>query len=279
MTVEPVRVSPDWLALREDADAAARAGELAEEVRRHLPEGETVFVHDLGCGTGSMGRWLAPLLGRTQHWVLYDWDADLLPRARAAMPRSVGDGGAVTSETRRRDVSRLQVDDLAGASVITASALLDLMTADELTRCVQTCVGAGCPVLITLSVTGSVELDPWDPLDELVADAFNAHQRRTAGGRTLLGPDAVEAAVEAFARLGSDVLVAPSAWRLGPAEAALAADWFAGWVGAACEQRPDLAAAAGPYARRRLAQADAGELGVTVEHVDLLALPRRGARR
>jgi hypothetical protein len=274
MTVEPVRVSPDWLALREEADAAARAADLADEVRRHLPDGETVFVHDLGCGTGSMGRWLAPRLARRQHWVLYDWDADLLPRARGAMPRSGADGAAVTSQTRRRDVSRLDPDDLAGASVITASALLDLMTADELTRCVEACVGAGCPVLITLSVTGSVELDPWDPLDEQVADAFNAHQRRTAGGRTLLGPDAVEAAVEAFTRLGSDVLVAPSPWRLGAAEAALTGDWLSGWVGAACEQCPELAVAAGPYARRRLSDATAGRLGVTVDHLDLLALPR-----
>lgn len=274
MSVEAVRVSPDWLALREEADAAARAGDLAEELRRSLPDDQTVFVHDLGCGTGSMGRWLAPRLGRRQHWVLYDWDADLLPRARGAMPRSGGDGAAVTSQTRRRDVSRLHVADLAGASVITASALLDLMTADELTRCVEACVGAGCPVLITLSVTGSVDLDPWDPLDELVADAFNAHQRRTVGGRTLLGPDAVDAAVKAFTRLGSHVLVRRSPWRLGAAEAALAADWFTGWVSAACEQRPELAEAAGPYARRRLSEATAGRLGVTVDHLDLLALPR-----
>jgi hypothetical protein len=279
MTVEPVRVSPDWLALREAADAAARATELVDEVRRHLPGDETVFVHDLGCGTGSMGRWRAPRLGRRQHWVLYDWDADLLPRARAAMAATRADGPPVTSTTRRRDVSRLAVDDLTGASLITASALLDLMTADELTRCVEACVRAGCPALITLSVTGGVRLDPEDPLDQVVADAFNDHQRRTAGDRTLLGPDAVDAAVEAFTRLGCDVRVAPSPWRLGPGQAALAADWFSGWVGAAREQRPELAATLAPYASRRLAEAAAGRLGVTVEHVDLLALPGTTARR
>jgi trans-aconitate methyltransferase len=274
MTVEPVRVSPDWLALRERADAAARDADLAEQVRRQLPDGETVFVHDLGCGTGSMGRWLAPRIGCRQHWVLYDWDSDLLVRASDALPRSGADGAEVTSQTRRRDVSRLDPDDLTGASLITASALLDLMTADELTRCVEACAAAGCPVLITLSVTGNVELDPWDPLDELVRDAFNAHQRRTAGGRTLLGPDAVEAAVEAFTRVGFDVQVRPSPWRLGAAEAALAGDWFSGWMAAACEQRPELAVTAEPYALRRLADAAAGRLGVTVDHVDLLAVPR-----
>jgi hypothetical protein len=274
MTVEPIAVSPDWLALRERADAAARAADLADEVRRRLPDGGTVVIYDLGCGTGSMGRWLAPRLDRDQHWVLYDRDPDLLARAAEETSRSGGDGAAVTTEVRRRDVSRLDADDLAGASLITASALLDLMTADELTRSVEACVGAGCPVLLTLSVNGQVELAPSDPLDDLVADAFNAHQRRTAGDRTLLGPDAVEAAVEAFTRLGSDVLVRPSPWRLGPADAALAAEWFSGWFGAACEHRPELAAAAGPYSRRRQSEATAGRLGVSVGHVDLLALPR-----
>jgi hypothetical protein len=180
----------------------------------------------------------------------------------------------VTSEVRRRDVSRLDREDLADASLITASALLDVMTADELAGCVEACAGAGCPVLFTLSVTGRVELAPSDPLDPLVADAFNAHQRRTVGGRTLLGPDAVEAAVDQFSRRGCDVVVRPSPWRLGPAEAGLTADWFAGWVGAACEQRPELAAALEPYSARRLADATTGRLDVTVEHVDLLALPR-----
>ena len=58
-----------------------------------------------------------------------------------------------------------------------------------------------------------------------------------------------------------------------PPQAGLAAEWLAGWVGAACEQEPELAAEAGAYARRRLAQAAAGQLAVTVDHPDLLVLP------
>ena len=37
-----------------------------------------------------------------------------------------------------------------------------------------------------------------------------------------------------------DVLIHTKHWRLGPDQAALAAQWFTGWVAAACEQRPDL---------------------------------------
>jgi hypothetical protein len=149
-----------------------------------------------------------------------------------------------------------------------------MLTADEQERIVAACSDPGCPVLVTISVIGRVELTPVDPLDELIADGFNAHQRRTTDGRRLLGPDAVAAAREAFIRSGAEVLVRPSPWRLGANSAALAVEWFVGWVAAACEERPELTARAAPYAGRRMADAAAGQLGVTVHHVDLLARRR-----
>ncbi|MPZ61018.1 MAG: methyltransferase domain-containing protein [Propionibacteriales bacterium] len=270
---EEVRAGSEWLALREPADAAARAPELVEAVRTYLPADGVTTVHDLGCGTGSMARWLAPRLTGPQHWVMYDRDAELLTRAAADPPHAASDGAPVTVETRRRDITRLHPRELAGAALITASALLDMLTADELERLVATCAGVGCPVLITLSVTGRVELTPSDPFDQSVTDAFNAHQRRTTGARRLLGPDAVGAAVDGFTRLGADVQTRPSPWRLGPGQTALAAEWFTGWLAAACEQRPELGTAAVSYGRRRLAEAAAGRLSVTVYHRDLLARP------
>jgi hypothetical protein len=254
MTAAAVRVSPEWLDLRERADAAARSGELAWRLARHLPPGPVV-IHDLGGGSGAMGRWLAPRLPRPQRWVVHDRDDDLLELA-------VGPAGV---EARRSDVARLTAGDLAGTSLVTASALLDLLTAEELARMLGAC--AGLPVLLALTVTGHVTLTPADPLDARIAAAFNAHQRR--GGR--LGPDAVAAAARELRGQGGEVLVRPSPWRLGAADAGLIADWLDGWVGAACEQEPALAA--GAYLRRRLAQAAAGQLAVTVDHADLLALP------
>ncbi|HEY5033165.1 MAG TPA: SAM-dependent methyltransferase, partial [Actinomycetes bacterium] len=62
MTLEVIRVSTGWLALREPADAAARAADLVERLARQLPATGRRVIHDLGCGTGAMGRWLAPLL-------------------------------------------------------------------------------------------------------------------------------------------------------------------------------------------------------------------------
>jgi SAM-dependent methyltransferase len=272
MTSEPVRAGADWLALREDADADARSVELVELLRPRLPV-DGLQVRDLGCGTGSMARWLAPRLPGPQHWVLYDRDTELLDRAAADPPRAASDGATVTVDTRRRDITRLEPAELAGAHLVTASALVDMMTADELDRLVATCASAGCPVLVTLSVVGRVELTPADPLDRRVADAFNAHQHRDLGAGALLGPDAADAVVEGLSRAGCEVAVRASPWRLGRGQSALAAEWFTGWFGAACEQQPALREAAGGYARCRLAQAAKGTLTVVVHHEDLLAVP------
>ncbi len=273
MTVEGLRVSSRWLALREPADAAARATEIVEHVRRRLPATGRLVIHDLGCGTGAMCRWLAPLLPGPQHWVVHDRDADLLEIAAGDLPAAA----EVAVETRQSDITRLHLGDVCDADLITASALLDLLAADELDGLMTLGSDVGCPMLLTLSVVGRVDLTPADPLDARVAAAFDAHQRRMTSGGRLLGPDAVACAVEGFRRLGAEVLVRPSPWRLGAAQADLAAEWFTGWVDAACEQQVELAAEAGAYARRRLAQATAGELAVTVDHADLLILPRRPA--
>jgi hypothetical protein len=301
----------DWLTLREGADAAARASELLEPLRAHLsavPRGQeraqvggsertpssgpersavdasghatvsgsepVLIIRDLGCGTGSMGRWLAGRLPGPQRWIMHDRDPALLARAGAGMPERAADGSPVAVETRRGDLTGLRAGDLAGTSLVTASALLDLLTAGEVDALAAACVEAGCAALLTLSVAGEVEFAPSDPLDAELAAAFDAHQRRVSRGRRLLGPDAVAVAAEAYERRGARVLGRASPWRLGPDQAALTAQWLRGWVGAAVEQRPDLARRGDAYLRRRLDSCAAGGLRVTVHHRDLLAIPR-----
>jgi SAM-dependent methyltransferase len=263
MAALPVRASAGWLALREPADAAARSTELVDELVSFLPERELV-VHDLGCGTGSMARWLAPLLPGSQRWVLHDRDRELLDRVELA---------SLEAETRHDDITRLDQATLADADLVTASALLDMMTADELARFVRTCARVGCPVLITLSVVGRVELTPEDPLDPEVMAAFNAHQRRDTTRGRLLGPNASPTAAQAFTARGRTVVARPSPWHLGPDRTELLAEWFTGWLAAAGQRRPAMERVLGPYARRRLAAAADGSLFITVHHEDLLVWP------
>lgn len=280
--VDSTRFAPRWLELRERADAAARAPELLHPLRTWLsrepgpperPPG--LVIRDLGCGTGSMARWLAVRLPGPQRWILHDHDPALLAHAGARMPTTAADGTPVSATTERGDLTDLTAEDLAGTSLVTASALLDLLTLDEVEALAEACAGAGCPVLLALSVAGRIELTPADPLDEEIATAFNEHQRRTDDrGRRLLGPDAVEAAVAAFERRGATVQVQASPWRLGCPESGLTAEWLRGWVGAAQAQRPGLAPEATAYLRRRLEECAAGELAVGVHHTDLLVLPR-----
>lgn len=220
--------SESWLGLREPADAAARAADLVT-----LLPGEVRVIRDLGCGTGSLARWLAPRLPAPQHWILADRDPALLEYAAA---RVTGDG--ITVETELGDVTGLTAGDLAGTDLVTCSALLDLLTAEEVAALAEACARSRTTALFTLSVSGEVTLDPARPEDRDVEAAFNEHQRRVEGGRRLLGPDAPAVAVKAFEQAGGTVVTRPSPWRLSPGP--LTAEWLRGWAAAALEQRPDL---------------------------------------
>jgi hypothetical protein len=162
--------------------------------------------------------------------------------------------------------------DLSGAALVTASALLDLLTRHEVDALAHACAAARTPALLALSVVGHVELAPAHPLDGAIAAAFDAHQRRVVAGRRLLGPDAARAAAVAFGGRGARVDVQATRWELGPSDDGLIGDWLHGWVGAAAEHCQDLRAGRlDSYLGHRLAEAAAGTLTVTVHHEDLLA--------
>ena len=66
--------SADWLALREPLDHASRNAAVAAACAAHFAGAETLAVLDLGCGTGSNLRALAPILPERQDWRLVDHD-------------------------------------------------------------------------------------------------------------------------------------------------------------------------------------------------------------
>ncbi len=82
-----------------------------------------------------MMRWLAPRLVGEQHWLLHDTDTSLLERATGHHDgnpiRALG-GAPIHATAVPGNISRLGPDAFSGADLITASALLDLLTAPEI---------------------------------------------------------------------------------------------------------------------------------------------------
>ena len=265
------QVSPDWLLLRADADYRSRSSELVHDVSALLPSGHQE-IHDLGSGSGAMMRWLAPRLSSPQRWVLHDADATILEH-RDPAPVLDGLGVTVVSRESVEALADLRPSVLAGATLVVASALLDVITFAEAHAIVDACELLRVPVLFSLTVTGRVEFDPVDRMDAKFEDAFNAHQRRDADGRRLLGPDAGGVVASMFLDAEWRVRTERTPWKLGPRDGDLIAEWLDGWMGAAVEQRRDLGVLADDYLVRRRAQLAAGELRVTVDHEDVLAWP------
>ena len=270
--VEHGRATAEWLALREPADAVARSLTLLVELTGQLsswrergPVAGPMVVHDLGSGTGSMRRWLAPRLPWPQQWVQHDRDVRLAAAGQEGVLAE--HGRLITCDCELAD---LTADHLAGAELITCSALLDVLTTTAADRLVTVAAGVRVPLLLTLTVVGRVRLNPADPLDQALGTAFDDHQRRLTQAGRLLGPDAVPYVSARLSELGASVRIEPSPWRLGSGSAALAATWLEGWLAAAVEQDPTLTGAAERYRARRHAQLDAGALEVTVGHSDLL---------
>jgi hypothetical protein len=270
---EALEVSSDWLALREAEDSRARSHELARSVLPLLAKGP-ITVHDLGSGTGSMMRWLAPLLPSPQTWVLHDWNASLTERALAGAPPRDLFEAPVSIRSHVGELERLDGSDLRGASLVTASALLDVLTAREAQAIVDACVEVGAATLFCLSVTGEVELRPWDARDKLFEEAFNCHQRREVHGRRLLGRYGGPLVRGLFDHAGWKVRTVRTCWRLDDHEPRLLGEWFTGWVDAAEEHRAALCDECVGYRELRGGQLDRGDLSAVVYHLDLLAWPR-----
>ncbi len=261
--------TPDWLALREPVDHRSRAADLMGPLADWLESRPNRRVLDLGSGTGSNLRYLAPRLPGEQQWTLVDRDAALLDRATGAAV-------AVPEVARVELVSgELDPEGLAlvpGADLVTASALLDLVTQEWLERLVAACRAAGNAVLLSLTWDGSMTWHDPDPDDALVAGAVRTHQLRDKGMGPALGPAAGAVAERAFRAAGYDTRLRPSPWSLSVEDASLAQALVDGWAAAAAEERPAEGRLIQDWAERRRATI-ATQFGLKVGHVDLLALP------
>lgn len=284
MTAPAASFSDAWLALREGADHRARSVAIEAMLAGALAGRESVRVVDLGAGTGSNLRALAPRLGPRQHWTLLDHDASLMVVARERLA-AAADAAHMEGETQVLSLAGnlVRVDfaiaDLAsdpGAprafapDLVTASALFDLVSANWCARFARALNGSGIVVHAALTCDGRDAWHPPHPSDAAIAAAFRVHQSMDKGFGPAAGSDAGAILAAALDCAGYDVTLADSPWRLGPADLALMAQLAAGTAAAAAETGlVDAAAAAAWETARRKAD------GCIIGHMDLLALPRR----
>ena len=260
-----------WLALREPYDAASRPVDLIEPLCAALPAGP-INVIDLGAGTGSNLRYLAPRLGRPQTWRLIDHDARLLDLALQT-PTTLADG-TLTIDGQREDLATgIAAIDMTGAHLVTASALLDLVSSDWCAALAVACRAERTAILMALTYTGTIAWHDEDADDAFVTPLVNRDQRTDKGFGPALGPDAAETAGQLFTRHGFAVRTAASDWRFGPRDAAIQAALIADWGTAAKRIAPSASARVDAWATRRKAAVAAGCSSLTVGHVDLLAIP------
>jgi SAM-dependent methyltransferase len=256
--------SAEWLTLREPADHAARSLSLTQAVFDALSGEAALRVLDLAAGTGSNLRYLTKVAGALRpHWLLVDHDPALLARVPAS----------ADVEIRCLDLATLDAGAIfEGRSLVTASALLDLVSEEWLRALAARCAANGAAVLFALSYDGRIICTPEDPDDAAVVALVNEHQRTDKGFGPALGPDATEVAARCLEAAGYRVRRAASDWLLPPESRALQSQLIEGWAQAATEISPVRARVIDGWRDRRLAHVAAGWSEILVGHQDIVGI-------
>jgi hypothetical protein len=276
--------SSDWLKLRESADHRARSRELLAKLAAHFAGRETILVVDLGTGTGSNLRAIAPHLPTRQQWTLVDHDPALLTAAcdniaewaDSSRPTVTGieaskDGRSILVELKRAD---LAADPAAWGSAVpdlmTAAALFDLVSEEWIDRFVAALARLRLPFYTALTHSHVAEWSPPHPSDDAMTSAFESHFGSDKGFGPSAGSRATELLAKKLSAAGYETESAPSSWKLGRVDAALIATLADGWADAVREtkQVPPTTIADWLAARK------SPSVSCVVGHEDLLALPR-----
>jgi hypothetical protein len=238
---------------------------------------DTPVIADIGSGTGSNWRYLTRALADAGldniHWHLFDQDASLLRR----VPRTES-GPDIHIE--RLEATTLDQRLPRPLNLLTASALIDLVSRRWLDSLAEVAAARQAGVLIVLSYAGRFRLMPEHRADGDLRRLVNEHQHGDKGTGAACGPEASDYLTRALEDIGYVVSREPSIWHLDSTHAPLQKALMAGWVEAA---RVQLSSGAHGHPAdsdwleqwlvERIRQAEQGQLVIEVDHVDLLGVP------
>jgi SAM-dependent methyltransferase len=257
--------SSQWLALREPTDHRARNAALCAQVTEHFKRtqpgrgqdaSQPLRIMDLGCGSGSNLRALAPVFPAFQHWTLVDYDLALLQAARQTLiawaDEVVAEAPAADDtqvsvlicikNTARIEITFLQVDLAANIEqvlarpidLVTAAAFFDLVSPSWLQRF---CAALTVPLYTVLTYDGVEQWRPAHSADADVLHAFHAHQSTDKGFGRSAGPQAIELMRTALTARGFSVALEQSPWELGTEDRELMRALARGTAGAVSETK------------------------------------------
>jgi hypothetical protein len=137
-------------------------------------------------------------------WLLVDSDPALLARVPSAANLTL----------LQQDLAPLDKALFVGRTLVTGSALLDLVSKQWLHLLAERCRDTGAAVLFALTYDGRMACEPEEPEDAIVRDLVNRHQKTDKGFGPALGPDAIAHAAELFTAFGYTVRREQSDWIL-----------------------------------------------------------------
>lgn len=259
----------DWLAARRPHDHKSRAAApnaFLDFLEKHS---KPLKIIDLGAGTGSNFAFLAPTIPYGQHWTLVEQDATHQRQIEIAFRDDV------SLEWQTADLSTgLQSIVADRPGLITASAFLDLVSADWIQELVQRGTDVGAGFLFALTFDGVHGICPPLALDAEITGLFNRHQRTDKGFGPALGPTATALLREKLQDAGYHVETMGTPWRLGAKDAEFIDILLTGVAVSTKELAPvRMSEEIDGWLIRRRQQACAGDLSLIVGHQDLFAWP------
>lgn len=264
--------SASWLRLREAADHRSRDRGLVASLLSYLGNSEHITLLDLGCGSGSNLRALAPNLPMSQHWHLVDHNPALLDAAREEIDRWLPNAN-VTELSHSFETADLTADldrlfDRSVYDIVTAAALFDLVSERWISEFVPYLAKQEAVFYTTLIYNGEMSWTPVHEDDKAMLAAFNIHQQTDKGFGMAAGPLAGGLLAKKLIDAGYRVELRQSPWRLGPDDRQLMVENAKGIAQAVQETGlvDEVHLTSWLESRAELT-------GCEIGHVDLLALP------